>query len=74
MVDFVDGVDVAAGVVDQHPDDVEPHLDDGDVDAGAQQIAGQTVDGHDGQVLVQSGIDKLVKNWNIRLLIRCNKY
>ena len=32
MVDFVDGVDVAAGVVDQHPDDVEPHLNDGDVE------------------------------------------
>ena len=32
MVDFVDGVDVAAGVVDQHPDDVEPHLYDGDVE------------------------------------------
>ena len=45
-------------------------LDDGDVDAGAQQIAGQTVDGHDGQVLVQSGVDKLVKNCNIR----CNNY
>ena len=37
-------------------------LDRDDVDAGPEQLARQAVDGNDGQVLIEAGVDELVKN------------